>query len=324
MSLHRIPCRLLIHIMLIIELAITTSCQLTPCQLEPTIVYVPPAYRISELPSAFNPLTEEERQQEWANELLIGEVFAREWDFYRAITCYKRALILLPPEAVERRLQIEYDLILCYYLAHKYQEAVNIFESSDLTHVNSLFPAYNNLLIILYESYLQTEQDEKAECLREIIEKCSPETGEDLSLFWLLKKGCVEEAQAVICEHRDFETIQPNLDFYYEYAKSPKKARLFNALLPGAGYYYVGQKKAALTSFIINGLFTFAAYQFFQRGYPAAGLITASMEVGWYYGGINGAGIEAQEFNNRLYEGISKKILVDHHFFPVLMFETSF
>ena len=50
----------------------------------------------------------------------------------------------------------------------------------------------------------------------------------------------------------------------------------------------------------------------------------ASMEIGWYLGGINGAGIEAQELNTRLYEGVGTKILVEKECFPVLMFETTF
>lgn len=316
----------IVNLLLVAGLAFpTVGCQLQ-CQssLEPVIVYTPPPHRISELPSAFMPLAEEETQQEWAKELVMGDVFAREWDLYRAITCYKRALILLPSEAVERRLQIDYDLILCYYLGHKYQEAINLFEASDLTQVNPLFPAFNNLLLMLYESYKQLGQEDKAASIYEVIEKCSSETAEDLSLFWLLKKGCLEEAQAVLCSHREGEAIQSELAVYSQYAKSPQRAKALNAILPGAGYYYVGQHKSALTSFLINALFTLASYQFFQRGYPAAGLITASMEVGWYMGGINGARIEAEEFNNRLYEGISKKTLADHQLFPVLMFETSF
>lgn len=301
-----------------------TSCQPANSKMEPVIAYIPSSNRISDLPSAFQPLSEMESAQEWGKELMIGDVFAREWDFYRAITCYKRAIVLIPEEEIARRLQLDYNMILCYYLGLKYQEAVNVFESSQLLHANPLFPAFNNLLVILYECYQQIGQYEKGCGLLETIKKCSPETGDDLSLFWSLKKGDIPEAQVAICNHRNFETLQESLDLYYQFAKSPKKARTLNAILPGAGYYYVGQKNTALTSFLINTLFTFASYQFFHRGYPAAGAIMASMEMGWYLGGINGAGIEAEEFNNRLYEGAVRKTLVDHQLFPVLMFETSF
>jgi hypothetical protein len=311
-------------IILLMSLVFTSSCQLTHCEMEPIIVYTPPPHRIADLPSAFADLSEEERKEEWAKELLIGDAFAREWDLYRAITAYKRALVLLPKGEIERSLQIHYDLLLCYYLGHKYQETINIFESSNLTQVNYLFPAFNNLLIILYESYLQLNQVDKAKAIHEMIQKCSNETAEDLSLFSLLKKNNIYQAQPLINQHRSFSAIQEDLDLYYTFLKSPTKARVLNAVLPGAGYYYVGQKRSAFTSFLINALFTYAAFQFFQKGYPAAGIITASMEMGWYFGGINGAGIEAQEFNNRLYEGVSKKILADHQLFPVLMFQTSF
>ena len=306
-------------------LALTqVSCQPACQKIEPTVVCTLPTHRISSLPSAFPSLSSEESQQEWAKELLMGNAFAKECDFYRAITCYKRALILLSPCEKERSLQIHYDLTLCYYLGDKWQEALNIFEGSDLSQANPDFPAFNNLLLIVYDCYLLTQQEEKAECVLEIIRKFSPETSDDLSLYQNLKSGDIESSRCLISKHRASEAMEMDFAFYDQFAKSPRKARILNAMLPGAGYYYVGQRRSAITSFIINALFTAAAYQFFRNGYPAAGAITASIEAGWYLGGINGAGLEAQEFNTRLYEGISRKILTDNACFPVLIFETSF
>lgn len=300
-----------------------TSCQLTKCELDPVIVYTP-ATSSTEMPSAFAPLSAEERQQEWARELLIGDAFAREWDLYRAITSYKRALILLPADVQDRRLQLEYDVLFCYYLGNKYEEAVQAFENSQLISANPAFPAFNQLLLMMYDSYLHAGKEDRAATLLERIQKASPETGVDLAIYEDLTEARLEEAQCKIDQHRDFATIQPDLDAYYACRKSPDKARTLNAVLPGAGYYYIGQHKTALTAFLINALFTFASYECFRHGYPAAGIITASLETGWYIGGINGAGIEAQEYNNRLYECVSKKIMKEHCFFPVLMFETSF
>lgn len=298
-----------------------TSCQLTKCQLEPVIVYTPPT-RSAEMPSAFAPLSDEERQQEWSKELLIGDAFAREWDLYRAITAYKRALILLPSQ--DRRLQLEYDIVLCYYLGNKYDEAIEMFENSQLIAATPAFPALNQLLLMMYDCYLHADKEEKAKPIFETIQKVSPETAADLAIYEDLTEIRLEEAQCKIDQHRAFATIQPDLDAYYSCRKSPDKARTLNAILPGAGYYYIGQKKTALTAFLINALFALTSYECFKHGYPAAGIITASLEGGWYIGGINGAGIEAQEYNNRLYECMGKKILKEHCFFPVLMFETSF
>lgn len=303
---------------------ILTSCQVCQKEIEPVIVYTPTTCQIQSLPTAFSPLTSDERQQEWAKELILGDAFARELDLYRAITCYMSALILLPPQAIERRLQIDYDIILCYYLGRKYQEAINTFEASALVQVNPLFPGFNNLMILLQDAYRQVGQEDRAECLFELIEKYSPETAVDLSLYDDLDDGRLNEAQTAILAHPKQERLQEDLDLYFMNAKSPCKARTLNALLPGAGYYYVGQPKSAITSFVINTLFTAAAYQFFKNGYYAAGAITTSLELGWYLGGINGAGIEATEYNSRLYEGVVQNMMIEHRFFPVLMFETAF
>lgn len=293
-------------------------------ELDPTIVYTPPDYLINDKPSAFLPLTSEEAKKPWAKELILGDAFGRELDLYRAITCYKSALILLPEDKVERRLQITYDIILSYYLGRKYNDAIITFETSQLTQVNPLFPAFNNLLLMLYDCYHQVGQCDKAQELFELIQKVSPETGADLALYETLSDGELDEVQCMISSRPDQPELQPYLDIYEISAFSPQKARVLNALLPGAGYYYVGQKKSAVTSFIINALFSYAAYQFFDRGYVAAGAITTSLELGWYLGGINGAGIEAQEYNNDLYNKMTVKLLSDQKFFPVLMFETSF
>jgi tetratricopeptide (TPR) repeat protein len=325
MRIVKIWSRHFISIFLMAGLAFTQAgCQPATQKVEPLILCPLPTHRIENLPSAFPCLLPDELEQEWAKELLMGDVFAKECDFYRAITCYKRALILLPLNEKERHLQLDYDLVLSYYLGGKHQEALNIFEESDLSQANPSFPAFNHLLLIIYDCYLQTKQDEKSTCVLEIIRKFSPETADDLLLYQNLKTGELEAVHSSMSHHRDGEKMEMDFAYYDQFAKSPKVARTLNAVLPGAGYYYVGQRRSALTSFIINVLFTAAAYQFFHNGYPAAGAITASLEMGWYLGGINGAGIEAQEFNTRLYEGVSRKILTEHDCFPVLMFETSF
>ena len=109
------------------------------------------------------------------------------------------------------------------------------------------------------------------------------------------------------------------LDRYYLEKKSVAKAQTFNALLPGAGYLYLGQKKSALTAFLLNGLFIAAAYEFFHHRHVAAGIITTSFEAGWYFGGIYGAGEEAKYFNEKAYERNASRTLHEYNLFPVLM-----
>lgn len=279
---------------------------------------------IERLPEAFPELSQRELSQEWAKELYLGKKFAREMDLYRAITCFKRALFLIPADAAERRLEIEYDIFLAYYTGNKFQDAIDIFETGALMNVPADFPTFNDLLVLLYDAYWQTCQPEKACRILALIATSEEELANGLSL----ETAVIEADFPLIDQVAPLHPAGKNaIDFKSTFqfdAKSVSKAQLLNAVLPGAGYYYVGQKKSAITSFIINSLFIAAAYQLFDRGYIAAGIITTSLEMGWYFGGINGAGLEAKEYNERLYECRGKEMLIQNRLFPILMIEKGF
>jgi len=266
-------------------------------------------------------LTSEENKEDWGKELHIGLVFAKEGDYYRAITSLKRALILIPPHRKERQLQINFCIMECYYLGNKYAEAVETYEHSNLSEMPIQFSALTELLIMLEDCYFQLERPKQAAKIRLYLENNKPEVLENLDISHAVSSANVENVEAFAVCH---EKVAQLIGNYAAEAKSPQKAQVLNALLPGAGYYYTGQKKAAFTSFAINALFIAAAYQFFNHGYYAAGFITASLETGWYFGGINGAGLAAKEYNERLYDYYAKDFLIEQKLFPVLMFNYVF
>lgn len=301
-----------------------TSCQRNAILLEPQILYTPQQRHIAELPSAFPTLSLNERETPWGREMLIGKAFAQELDLYRAITAFKRALVLIPGNESARRDQITYDIILCYYLGGKYQDAVETFENSELRSITPAFPAFGDLLLMLDDAYRQDSRFERAEAIRQLIERCAPETAVDLSLSEALRKGQIEEARSLAAGRPEECSVDAWMNTYCAEAKSVRRAQWLNALLPGAGYLYVGQCKTALTSFLLNALFIAATYQFFDRNYPAAALITLSLETGWYFGGINGAGLAAKEYNQHLYANYGKEALIETHLFPIMMFEYAF
>lgn len=300
-----------------LSLIASGCCQKNSCLLEPSISFIPQKSAIDRLPSAFEPLTSEELQQDWGRELLIGENFAREFDLYRAITAFRRAEILIPNALEQRKKQIQYNIILSYYLGNKYRDVIDTFESSLLMTVGPSFPAFDNLLMTLYDSYQKEGVCDKANIILQLIEKHSSETAEDLALGTLITQGNLVEMQC-------FPTGQLLVSEYAAQTLSVRKAQTLNALLPGAGYYYVGQSKAALTSFIINALFIAAAYQLYHRGYIAGGIIVTSLEMGWYFGGINGAGLAAKEYNEQLYNTLGKETMICKRLFPILTFEHTF
>jgi tetratricopeptide (TPR) repeat protein len=303
---------------------INGGCQSNSCTLEPCITYSPPPCLIEHLPSPFPKITPEERSQDWAKELLIGRSLAREMDLYRAITCFKRAHFLIPKKFEERRREIEYEIFLAYYLGNKYEEAINTFEGSLLNSAPENFPALRDLLIALYDAYAQLGRDEKVCYILNILHSIDAEAANNLSLGQAIQEGNLALISESVETHPASENIYQFLIDYNNQSKSVKKAQILNAVLPGAGYHYVGQKKAALTSFLINALFIAAAYQLFERGYVPAGLIVSSLEFGWYFGGINGAGLAAKEYNERLYENLGREMLLQERLFPILMIQKGF
>ncbi len=300
------------------------SCQPTCCQLVPNICYTPQPYAIERLPTHFAKLTSVEKTQDWGKELQLGKAFAKEMDLYRALTCFKRALFLIPGQYQERRLEIEYDIFFAYYIANKYQEAVDAFETSHLQQATEAFPAYQDLLIALYDAYIKIGEDDKACRIMSLINESNEELAANLSLETAISKADFPTLYSTnTCETTNPEINQFLCD-YTSNAKSVTTAKTLNALLPGAGYLYVGQKNSALTSFIINTLFIAAAYQLFDRGYIAGGIIVTSLESGWYLGGINGAGLEAQEYNRVLYEKLGRDVMAKNCLFPILMIQKGF
>jgi tetratricopeptide (TPR) repeat protein len=304
--------------LLILLIVLLTGCVVNSGPFEPNIVYYPTARVVDNLPSPFPPLSAEEIQTEWGKELYLGLKFAREFDLYRALTCYKRSLFLAPQE---RHFEIEYRLLEAYYLGRKYEDAIESFESGCLGQIDMDSPGAKELLLMLYDSYRQIGNCAKAMQMESLIQSKDPEMADDLREY-----AAVETAD--FCTLDALQEQDPDLSCFLEtystLALSPKKAQVLNAILPGAGYYYVGQKKTAVTAFIVNALFTYAAYQFFDRGYIAAGLITTSFEMGWYLGGINGAGLAATELNEATYAAHGKEFLIKKRLFPVLMFNFAF
>lgn len=310
--------------LLLLSLLLAAGCYRVPDRLDPRVNYQLQDQHLQALHSAFPPLSLEERSSDWGREILIGQAFAEQLDLYRAISTFKRAEILLPSSESSRKLEVQYDILFCYFLGKKYDEAIEAFEKSGLSNVDKTFPAYRDLLLILYECYGEMESREKQDRIFELMQKSFPDTAEKVQLSCALRQGnlCVVEQFASCFNGPSY--LSDLLNCYYSHKKSVAGAQVLNALLPGAGYLYIGQRKSAFTAFLLNGLFIAAAYEFFHHGHTAAGIITTGFETGWYFGGIYGAGEEAKFYNERLYERNACATLNDYKLFPVLMLEHSF
>jgi hypothetical protein len=271
--------------------------------------------------SPFPKLTEEECKEDWGKEYRMALAFANDFDLYRAVTGFKRAIFLLPQEKIHRRMEIEYSIALSYYLGKKYGEAVYEVESSSLICVDMSFPAFEDLLVILYDSYDHLGRNKERDHILSLMENENWQKGDQLCLYRAL--SCADFPK--LCEGaKKKESLNTMLYSYQKGAKSVLKAEILNAILPGAGYWYVGQKETAFTALIVNSLFIGAAVAFFEYGNAPAALITLSLESGWYFGGIYGGGLAAKFYNEHLYANCVQKLGEREKLFPLMMLRYSF
>jgi tetratricopeptide (TPR) repeat protein len=276
------------------------------------------------LASAFAPLNVSERATDWGREMIIAKAFAEELDLYRAISTYKRAEILVLSIDHNRKLEIQYDILLCYFLAKRYDEAVSSFDKGNLANVDRTFPAYHDLLLILYECYRELDCPEKEQQVLELMQKTYPETAEKVQISSALRTGDLPTIERYAEGFAQRSYLDDLLDHYHQQKKSVATAQTLNAFLPGAGYLYIGQRTSAFTAFLLNSLFIIAAYEFFHHGHTTAGIITSLFESGWYFGGIYGVGLEAKYYNERVYTNNASNVLNQRNLFPVLMIQYGF
>ncbi len=302
--------------------ALCLGCHRAPRKLDPQLHHIVQERYIQHLPAPFPPLSSKEQQTPWGQEYLIGVHFAKELDLYRAISTFKRARILAPLDATQRRFEIDYYIVYCYYLGERYQEAASTFENSSLSKIAPSFPTYDDLLVILYEVYSRINNPQRAQVMLEMLRQFNPEKAQRLTAGEAILSANFTQMQAIAPPYA--EPIACLMATYNREKKSMAKAEGLNAVLPGAGYLYVGQKQSACTAFLLNGLFIAAAVHFFQKGHIAAGIITTSIEMGWYFGGIYGAGEAAKLYNERLYEKTALPVLQKNRLFPIFSISYGF
>lgn len=310
------------HSYLLLLLLLLVGCYPSSTPFCPTICYEVRPSDVSRL-CPFPQPPPEERHERWADEEKIGIAFARELDFYRAITAFERALILMPPNG-PRRLQIEYDVYLCYYLACRHQEALDFFNRSGLIFATPDFTAYRDLVISLYDCFEATGQPDQAAAMLSQLECISPADAQAANLASALSKADFCRLNEWACSPDPPPQLDHLLNCYCSGKKNEGQAAVLAALLPGAGYLYVGQRQTAVTSALINGLFIWATYSFFADSKIAAGIIFASFEMGWYFGGIYGSAAAARTYNERLYACEANPYLRHHKLYPILRISYGF
>jgi tetratricopeptide (TPR) repeat protein len=262
----------------------------------------------------------DEVMEPWKQEYYLGKKFALSADYYRAATCFQRALYLLPDKA-EAHSVLVHALILTYSVAGKYDEVISIYEKNRADLVVHDKNLALDCLGLLYEAYSHKDRLQEANSILQIIPG-TEEAAKNLPVFQALSmnsQDCFIKALDVSASlpREQSEELNKIKLVYGKSKKHPETAASLNAIIPGAGYLYVNEYQTSSTAFCINVLFAGATWQLLSAHQLAAGLIAGGFEVGWYAGGVMGAYMAANVYNERLREQLVKYYLQKYHLYPL-------
>jgi TolA-binding protein/TM2 domain-containing membrane protein YozV len=242
-------------------------------------------------------------------QMRLGDAFMAEGEYYRAITEYKRYLILFPDG--RHGDTALFRIGMAYYQGMEYQPAIESFSL-----LRSRFPASLHAADAAYhEGVCNTKLNrldkaavafETAAAARGAIDVApkarlghalvefdrgdTVETRADLNRFMAdypddPRSGKVRDALTLLSA----DEPSPR--------KSPLLAGILSAIVPGSGHAYAGHYGDGATAFLLNGLFiTGAVVAIQQENYAVAGTV-GLIGLPFYLGNIYGAANAASKWN---------------------------
>ncbi len=237
----------------------------------------------------------------------------REKDYYRAITEYKRLIFHFPDSPLAREAMMKIGE--AYLEGGKYNAALAAFEKFRKLHTAD--PLSWRALFLMGEANLRMGDYSGAYIRFSEAEESalSPEKKREAALkrgWSLVKMKKWSEASQVFAaagDGREFDALARELAEGERLPrKSPAVAGTLSALLPGAGQLYVGRKKDAAVSLLLNGVFILGAVEAFRKDEETVGAILLMFEAGWYSGNIYSAVNGAHKYNRKVDEEFIKKL----------------
>jgi len=248
-------------------------------------------------------------------------LFAEE-EYYRAITEYKRLLFLFPRHSLKWKARLRIGE--CYQKGEKWEEAIAAYRKLQsrlkimAAHPPSSAILHRELFYKTGECYYSLgEYWQARQALEELITGF-PENEEFTDKARYLIGRCYLAESKWRDAGAEFSKLRqaPNAQELSRKArqgddlpsKSPWKAGLLSAVLPGLGQLYVGRKQDAAVAFTLNAVFIWAAYEAFQNDDDAVGGILAFFELGWYTGNIYSATSSAHKYNRDVEDNFRREI----------------
>lgn len=250
----------------------------------------------------------------------LGDAFMEEGEYYRAVTEYKKLLILFPESE-------KADYALCkigaaYYQGEEYEDCVESFSSLRVKYKRS--------------KYLEESQFYQGLCLWKLKKlESARETFDDLaashpqspyapsslvgaSLVALdqgnvpVSRNRLEQLMTRYPGDESARNAKEAMSLVSRYKNLPRKsetlAAIMSAIIPGSGYLYAGHFGDGVTAFLINGLWIAGAVTGIRAEYYAVAGVLAGVGLPFYVGNIYGSANAAKKWNLRVKRDLRDRI----------------
>jgi len=255
-------------------------------------------------------------------QLKVADVFMEEGEYYRAITEYKKFLILFPDSE-----KADYALFktgMAYYRGEEYAPSLQYFSVLGEKYKTSRYLPEASYFEGL--SYWKIKDREKARIAFDTLSEVFPRS-EFAPLALVAGSLVIFEEENVTASMKRLEWLT---DRYPEYAgsknakeamtlidqyprlpeKSETLAAMMSAVLPGSGYIYADHVGDGITAFIINTLFiTGTIVAIHAENYPVAGIV-GMIGLPFYVGNIYGSANAAKKWNLGVKSELRNKVFL--------------
>jgi tetratricopeptide (TPR) repeat protein len=244
-------------------------------------------------------------------QLAFAQHYVEREEYDRAAQELERFVYFFPEDA--RVPAVHCRVGWCYMKMNRYERARKILWEVHDTY--RLHPVAARSLFLIGESYRQQEVPEEAAYYFERILAVYPESeAADEARYRLgwarMEAGRWRDASKTFAQIpessplRDRALTLSEMSLHGEElpAKSPWTAGVLAGVLPGLGHAYCGRYQDATVALVMNGLFTWATIEAFDRDQKALGGLLGFMELGWYTGNIYSAANCAHRSNRKTRE----------------------
>ena len=253
-------------------------------------------------------------------QLKVADAFMDEGEYYRAVTEYKRYLILFAD--AEKADYAAFRIGLAYFKGEEYGAAARSFQA-----LREKYPASAYALEAGYLEGMgqwKLKQYDRARTTLGVLAERHPKSAYAPRALVVVSLAALDEDKEEASrramgrflerypQHSGAQSVREAealLERYRERPeKSPALAGLMSAILPGSGYIYAEHYGDGITAFLINGLFiagTVTAIH--NENYAVAGIV-GGVGVPFYLGNIYGSANAAKKWNLEARNEIIRKI----------------